>query len=246
MTIADIITKITQNTGADTSSTGYPSANRLIDINSWQHIVETMIRDSQDESDFDDVRNTSYPIKYLTMVALQRDFSIPQTDKTVAIKRVDVTYDGVNYYRALPIDSGEMEGGLGLSSSSVQELTTDGLYSTTTPRYDYKYGALFVYPRATQAQVNAGATIKYEGTREITEFTSGEVTTGTAIPGFDSAFHPFLHLGPSFDYCTINSLPQAKGFQMRLQELETRLRRHYGSKQKDRDIQLVGGYQNYK
>lgn len=233
-------------TGADTTSSGYPTATRLIDINSWQHIVHSMILDSQDESDFDDTSNTSFPIKYLSMIAGQRDYSIPYTDKIVELKRVDVSYDGVNFVRAIPIDSGEIVEGIGLSTSTTQETTTDGQFSTAQPRYDYKYGAIFVYPRATQAQVDAGATIKYEGSREMTEFTSGDYSTGTAVPRIDSAFHPFYYLGPSYDYCIVNSLPQAKGIKARLDDLEARLRRQYGKKVKDRDTQVRGAVQNYK
>lgn len=233
-------------TGADTTSNGYPSATRLIDINSWQHIVHSMILDSQDESDFDDSSNTTYPIKYVAMVAGQRDFPIPYTDKIVEMKRVDITYDGVNYVRATPIDSGEIVDGTGLSTSTTQETTTDGQFSTAQPRYDYKYGALFVYPRATTAQVAAGATIKYEGSREMTEFTTSDLSTGTAVPRFDSAFHPFLYLGPSYDYGIINNLPQTKGIKVRLDDLEARLRRQYGKKVKDRDTQVKGTVQNYK
>lgn len=233
-------------TGADTTSNGYPTATRLIDINSWQHIVHSMILDSQDESDFDDSSNTSFPIKYLAMIAGQRDYSIPYTDKIVELKRVDVSYDGVNFVRATPIDSGEIVDGMGLSTSTTQETTTDGQFSTAQPRYDYKYGSIFIYPRATAAQVAAGATIKYEGSREMTEFTSEDYSTGTAVPRIDSAFHPFYYLGPSYDYCIVNNLPQAKGIKVRLDDLEARLRRQYGKKVKDRDMQVVAAVQNFK
>ncbi len=246
MTLSDINTKITQETGADTSSNGYPSATRVIDINSWQHIVHSMILDSQDESDFDDTSNTNFPIKYLAMIAGQRDYSIPYTDKIVELKRVDVTYDGVNFVRALPIDSGEIVDGIGLSTSTTQEGTTDGQFSTAQPRYDYKYGSIFIYPRATTAQVAAGATLKYEGSREMTEFTTSDLSTGTAVPRIDSAFHPFYYLGPSYDYCISNNLPQVKGLKVRLDDLEARLRRQYGKKVKDRDMQVVAAVQNYK
>lgn len=246
MILSEINTKITMETGADTTTNGYPSASRVIDINSWQHIVHSMILDSQDESDFDDSSNTTYPIKYVSMIAGQRDYSIPYTDKIVELKRVDVSYDGVNFFRATPIDSGEIVDGLGLSGSTTQEGTTDGQFSTAEPRYDYKYGSLFVYPRANTAQVAAGAVIKYEGTREMTEFTSGDLSTGTATPRFDSAFHPFLYLGPSYDYCIVNNLPQTKGIKARLDDLEVRLRRQYGKKVKDRDVQVRGAVQNYK
>ena len=246
MTLSEINSKITQLTGADTTSSGYATANRLIDINLWQHKVLTMILNSQDESDFDDQRNSTYPFKYLSLVAGQRDYSIPVSEKVVAIKRVDITYDGVNWFKAEPIDSGEILGGIPLSTETEAELALDNNFSKTAPRYDSKYNSIFIYPRATQAEVDAGAQMKVEWVREITEFSSAELTTGTAVPGFDSAFHPILAYGPSFEYCQSLNLPQTKTLFAMLQDYEGRLRKTYGEKQKDRVYQLSGQYQSYK
>jgi hypothetical protein len=205
-----------------------------------------MIMDSQDESDFDDQRNTDYPIKYLSMVAGQRDYSIPVSEHVLSIKRVDVTYDGVNFYRAEPIDSGELVDGMGRMADSTQETNNDALFSKTAPRYDVKYNSVFIYPRADATDVANSAKLKIEWSREATEFTTAEFNAGTVIPGFDSAFHPMLALGPSYDYCLANALPQAKALDAQLKELEIRLRRQYGQKQKDRDYQLVPAYNNFK
>lgn len=250
MTLSEINSKITQLTGADTTASGYATANRLIDINLWQHKVLTMILNSQDESDFDDQRNSTYPYKYLSLIANQRDYSIPVSEKVVAIKRVDISYDGVNWYKAEPIDSGEILAGVPLSTATTAESTLDSMFEKSAPRYDSKYNSLFIYPRATQADVDAGAQMKVEWVREITEFTSGEFTTGTAVPGFDSAYHPILAYGPAFEYCNSSNVPstaaKAKGLWGVLQDYESRLRRTYGEKQKDRTYQLTAEYQSYK
>lgn len=248
MTINDINTKISQLTGADTSTSGYPSATRLIDINNWYHkIVSTMIYGSQDESDFDDQRNTTYPIKTVPLVAAQRDYSIPVSEKVVGIKRVDISYDGgTTWNRATPLDSNEIIDGIGRFSDTTAENTLDGNFSKSSPKYDTKYNALFIYPRADATDVANGALMKVEWQREITEITSGDVSTGTLVPGFDSAFHPILAYGPAFEYATVNNLPSAKSFFAILQDYELRLNKVYGSKQKDRDLQLAGSFENYK
>jgi len=247
MTINDINSKISQLTGADTSSSGYPSATRLIDINNWYHkIVSTMIYGSQDESDFDDQRNTTYPIKYVVMTT-QRDYSIPVSEKVVAIKRVDISYDGgTTWVRATPIDSGEIEEGMGRFTDTTAENTLDGNFTKSNPRYDTKHNALFVYPRADATDVSNGAVMKVEWQREITEITSGDVSTGTLVPGFDSAFHPMLAYGPAFEYATVNNLPSAKSYFTILQDYEIRLNRVYGLKQRDRQITLNPDLQSYK
>jgi len=244
MTLADINTKISQLTGADATS-GYLTANRLIDINLWQHKVVTMIMDSQDDSDFDDQRNTTFPNKTSPLVAGQRDYSIPVSEKVIAFKRVDITYDGTNWYRATAIDSLEIPIGIG-TAGSTQETTLDGRFSKTAPRYDVKNNSILVYPRATQAEVDAGAKIRIEWVREMTEYSSSDLTTGTIVPGFDSAFHAMLAYGPSFEYCNANNLPQAKSIWAVLQDYEIRLNKNYGAKQKDRDYQFQSFNENYK
>lgn len=248
MTLADINTKITQMTSMDTTSNGYPNATRVIDINSWQHkIVSTMIYGSQDESDFDDQRRTSYPIKTTPLVALQRDYSIPVSEKVVAIKRVDISWDGgATWKRATPIDSNEIEMGMGRSSDTASENDLDGLFSKDQPRYDVKYNSIFLYPRPTQADVDAGALLRVEWQTEMQEYTTSDLTTGTIVPGFDSAFHMMLALGPSLDVAIAYNLPNKKDIASMLQDYEVRLNRVYGMKQKDRDISVRPYWESYK
>lgn len=247
MTLGEINSKITQLTGADTTSNGYTSANRLIDINNWYHkVVSTMIYSAQDESDFDDQRNTTYPIKYVTLTT-QRDYSIPVSEKVVSLKRCDISWDGgVTWHRAKPIDSKELEIGMGRFTDTTAENTVDGNFDKTEPRYDSKYNAIFIYPRATDTDVANGAVMKLEWNREVTPFTSGELTTGTEIPGFDTAFHPILAYGPAFEYTVVNNPSLAKSIAVVLQDYEARLQKVYGLKQKDRDLFLNPSISSYK
>ena len=248
MTIGEISTKITQLTGADTTSNGYPNANRLIDINSWYHkVASTMIYPSQDELDFDDQRNTTYPIKYVALVAAQRDYSIPVSEKVVAIKRCDVSWDGgTTWYKAEPIDSSEISDGMGRFTDTSAENTLDANFDKTKPRYDSKYNAVFLYPRPTAQDETNGALMKLEWQREVTPFTSGELSTGTEIPGFDTVFHPMLAYGPAFEYAIINNPSLAKSLYSVLQDYEARLQKAYGLKQKDRELAFLPDLQNYK
>ncbi len=247
MTLSEINSKISQLTGADTTSNGYPTANRLIDINSWYHkVASTMIYGSQDESDFDDQRNTTYPMKYVVLTT-QRDYSIPVSEKVVGIKRCDVSWDGGNtWYRAEPIDSAEIPEGMGRFTDTTAETTLDGNFEKTAPRYDSKYNAIFLYPRATTEDVANGAVMKLEWNREVTPFTSGELTTGTEVPGFDTAFHPILAYGPAFEYAVINNLPLVKSLFGVLQDYEARLQKVYGLKQRDRELTLNADLPSYK
>ena len=111
MTLGDINLKVYNLTATDISS--YPDASMLIDINLWYQKIVSMIFESQDDSDFDDQRNTNYPVVTTPMVAGQRDYSIPVSEEVLKIKRVDITYDGTHYFRATPFDNGVPAWGFG-------------------------------------------------------------------------------------------------------------------------------------
>lgn len=207
-----------------------------------------MILDSQDESDFDDIRQTSasgYPI-FTVPLTTNRDYFVAQTYNMLKIKDVSVYYDGVNGYRAKPVDDSELNIAVGTSTSTTQNSTIDANFSRTSPRYDLKFNAFWLYPRALAADVTAGGFMVLEWFRGPTEFTLAELTTGTAIPGFDSTFHAMLAYGPAFEYCEAKQLPQASSIYRELQMYEDRLRKQYGSKQLDRHIGLKADFQSYK
>jgi len=245
MTLGDILIKARNLTGTDTSS--YTNANALIDINLWLQKVVGMIFDSQDESDWDDQRNTTYPIKTAPLVASQRDYTIPVSEKVLKIKDVSITYDGTNSYRATPIDLTDYSAiGNATSAMTTQNTTIDSYFAKTAPSYDYKFNSIWIYPTANASDVAAGAKIIIEWFRQATEFTSAELSTGTVVPGFDDTFHAILAYGPAFEYAESKQLPQAKQIGAVLADYEARLRKQYSVKQGDRKYQLQQDYQSYK
>jgi hypothetical protein len=227
MTLGDLAIKARSLVNADTTS--WTDAQLLIDFNIWYQKIVSMILESVDESDFDDARNTTYPIKTTSLGANQRDYSIPVSEKVLKIKRVDVTYDGTNWYRASPIDDGEIQQDMG-----ANQAVTDNNFIQTNPRYDVKYNSIFLYP----APVSTTGSIRIEWTRNITPFTTADYTTvltdSTVVPGFDDPFHPMLAYGPSLDYAISKQLPQLGELQPAMVDWETRLRQHYSRKELDR------------
>lgn len=242
-TLSDIQTKVYELTGTD--STSYPNSKMLIDLNlSLQNIVGQIL-DAQDESDYDDPRNSTYPT-YTFALTTNRDYSIAQSYNILKVKDLSVSYDGVNYYRATPIDLTELSIGNAPAAGTTQNTTIDAQFSKTSPRYDYKYGAIFLYPRATAAEVAAGATAVVEFFRSPVEFTSGELTAGTVSPGIDITFHQMLAYGTALEYCLPRQLPQLKGISEKLTDYEIKLRKQYSSKQLDRKYLIGADTQNYK
>src|ERR1035437_1647870 len=243
MTLSDIQNKIYSLTGTDVTS--YPNATMLIDLNLWYQKIVSMILDAQDEEDYDDPRQSDYPISTIPLTT-NRDYNIAQSYNMLKIKDVSVTYDGTTYYRALPVDDTENMYGVAPSSATTANATIDANFSTNAPRYDVKYGSIWLYPAATTAQVAGGVQMILEWYRSPVEFTSSDLTTGTASPGFDISFHAMMAYGPSFEYAEAKTLPQTQNLSGMLQDYEARLKRQYSSKQLDRKYILKPDSQNYK
>lgn len=251
MTLGDVATKARNLTNTDTSS--YTDANLLIDINIWYQKVGSIIYDSQDDSDFDDQRRTDYPMQTTPFIVTggipQRDYSFGVNEKVLKYKRVDITYDGVTWVRALPLDDGSYKYGMGDDSTAAAVLAVDQYFSTAAPRYDVKYGSLFIYPTATSDQVAAGAKIRAEWERNVTPFITSDYTSvltdSTVVPGFDDPFHPILAYGAAFEYASSRQLPQLAEIQPQLQDWEARLRQAYGKKDLDVRVSLGTAYDDY-
>lgn len=238
MKLGDIATKARLLTNTDTTS--YPDSALLVDINIWLQKVASMIFDSQDDSDFDDARRTDYPVQTTPMIAGQRDYSISVSEQTLKLKRLDISYDGTNFYRAEPFDDGAYDLGIG------NDTLTDQNFIRTTPKYDVKYNSYWIYPLPTAADVAAGGVIRSEWQRGFLDFTTADYTSvltdSTAIPGFDEVFHPILAYGPAFEYAASKQLPQLQEIQPMLADYEHRLRIAYGKKDLDMRIALSTVY----
>lgn len=243
MTLGEINTKVLSLTHADTTS--YPDATMLIDVNMWYQKIVDMIFESQDDTDFDDQRNTTYPIFTTPLVAGQRDYAIPVANQVQKIKRLDITYDGTNYFRATPFDDGVPQWGMGNPTSE------DANMIKQAPRYDIKYNAIFVYPLAIASDVSAGAQMRIEWERSVTPFSQSAdyngaaMSTSTSVPGIDLPWQPMIAYGAAYEFANANNLPQLQNIKNDLQDWEARLRTAYGRKDLDTMLALRPAYDSY-
>jgi hypothetical protein len=243
MTLSDISSKITSLTGADTNQ--YTNAERLIDLNIWQQNIVGMILDSQDESDFDDPNYGDYP-RLTVPLTTNRDYSISSGEKVLKMKDISICYDGTNIYRATPLEFSANQLADAPSSATTQNTFIDSQYPRTAPRYDWKFGSIFIYPRANATDVANGGYIFAEWFRQAQALTLSDLTTGTLVPGFDDTFHIMLAYGCSYEYLKGKDMKRAEGIFRDLNLYEQRLRRQYSSKQLDRQYSLSGDYQSMK
>lgn len=237
MVLSAVVSKARELVEAD--STSYTDASILINLNLWYHKVVSMILSAQDESDYDDPNHGDYPELTFPLVANQRDYSIGVSEKVLNVKRLDITYDGVNYYKAEPIDSGELGEGMG------NDTTVDARFTKTAPVYDYKYGAFWIYPRASAADIAAGAQGIVQWQRQMKELVAGDITTGTLVLGFDDTWHPMVAYGAAFEYALVHQLPVKEDLAAVLVDYEQRLKAHYSRKQLDRKYQLKSAFIDY-
>lgn len=237
MTLDNLRSDIAFLTKTDTNS--YPDADRVRNVNIWYHKVITMILEAIDGWDFDDSNHTDYPVLTTSLVANQRDYPIPVSEKVLKIKRIDICYDGTGNtcYKAEPIDSGEIGDGFG------NDTDVDARFSKSKPYYDIRYNSIWIYPRADSGNVANSGILRIEWTREIVEFVVGDTSKE---PGIDKPFHRMLSIGASLDYAIANDLPQKNNLAELLMDFEMRLRRYYGSKNSDRKLGLSSAYINYE
>lgn len=203
-------------------------------INSAYQKVSTMILESMDEWDFDDSDNSDFPVATAPMT-VNRDYSFPTS--ILKVKRLDITYDGINWYKAEAFDINEYGFGVG------NDVNMDVNFQKTSPKYDTKYNSIWIYPKANAEDVASGASLRMEYSREINEF----LTTDTTVePGIDEPFHPLIAKLASTEWAIIKGLKSKNDLNTLCQEDEARLKRFYGKKQEDRNIILKSVYQDYE
>lgn len=197
-------------------------------------IVEVM--KAQDEFDWDDFGKSDYPIGFAAL-STNRDYTLPSSLGFLTIKRLDITWDGTTYYQATPIDSAQMHFGLG------NDANEDANFSLTEPRYDPKANGFWLYPKATQAQVDAGAKFRIEFTREFTEFTSSD---STDEPPLDRPFHDLVAVGASLKWAVMKDQVRAQNLKTLYDEGIEKLRTYYGRRNTDSQLIFDPMIDNYR
>ena len=155
------------------------------DVNETLFELTSDIIVSRDDFDWDDPYKIDYPIATTPLVAGQRDYQFDNIS-FLKLKRVDVTYDGTNYYRAEPFDSATYKEGLGNDDE------VDSHFSKTQPFYDPKSFGFWLYPRANASEVALGAKVRIEYTRAYDEYTYDDTTKE---PPIDRPWHDLIAIG---------------------------------------------------
>lgn len=201
-------------------------------INVSQNVIVSQILASQDEWDFDDPNYTDYPIATTSLVADQQSYIMPTSLDLLQIKRVEITYDGTNWYRAEAFDINE-------SGRATNTADISQNFVTTQPYYDTQYNALFLYPIPSQ---NVTAGLKIWFSRNVDQFTASDTSQEPAI---DKPFHDMIAVKASLDYALSKGLKNKNDLKVMFDEFTTRLQRYYSQKNKGRVYQVKSSYVDY-
>jgi len=226
MTIGDIVSKTYFLTG--TNSTSFPAATMLIEINNAYERVVSLILQADGRWQFDDNNFTSFPIATTTLVNSQPDYQFDTSH--LKIERVEVLDKNGNYYKLEPIDLDDIDG------SPSEFFETDG----APQYYDVQGGSLVLYPapdNGVSVTLAAGLKVYFQRSGDL--FTSGQVTTGTKVPGFNSLYHDLIAYWVAYNFAVAKGLSMANGFMAEIQRKEQSLQKDYSKRDKDDRPQIT-------
>lgn len=202
------------------------------DVNETQYDLIVDIMQLQDSFDWDDPYRTDYPIA-TTPLTTNRDYQFDQLS-FLKLKRVDITYDGINWERATPFDSATYMKGFG------NDTQVDQHFDTSKPMYDPKSFGFWLYPKATAAQVADGALARIEFSRAFDEFKFDDTEQQPAI---DRPFHDLIAIGASLKWAI------RKGDQTKINNLTLQYERgrdkmiqHYADRNEDKFFTFTDTY----
>ena len=121
------------------------------------------------------------------LVANQREYLLP-TD-ILKIKRLEVTYDGTNWYTGVPM----IEHSIGTAIDDSNATVVDANYSQSGFQYHVYDASVFLYPKPTSA-VTAGGKLYY--IKRQSDLAADSVESVITIP---KEFHSLISLGASAD-----------------------------------------------
>jgi hypothetical protein len=206
----------------NTNSTTFTDADTLVSANVWYDLLAAEIVSSMDDWDIGGEISTT------DLVAGQQEYVFP-TD-IFKIKRIEVSYDGTNWYVAKRFDVSE----LGIATDTTSILNN---FSKSKPFVDVYDNSIFLYP-IPDVSVTGGLKIYYEPL--VTQ-----LSTGTDEPNMARPFHVGIAMGMAKDYLSkysgvgSNDTKYMK-IENDLAKLRNDMKEYYRSRNQDREYSGFG------
>jgi hypothetical protein len=232
MTLADIKNLVNYHCGTGTTD-AYTATMGLLNLNLALYRVETRYLMSQGRWKYDNSNNSDFPILTTSLVASQQDYSLPT--ETIKIDRLEITYDGANWYRASSMS--ESDDNMAMTTSNI------ATFSQSDPRYSLLGRSLKLYP-IPGSNVSNG--LKIYGQRLHDAFTSTDYGTNptTVNVGIDENWGEQVAREMSLNYLMDNDM-------VRYDRMVNEIERHYVilkdfnlKKLEDEKMSLEPAYEN--
>lgn len=220
MTLSDIQNDIYFKT--KTNSSSFTNADMLIQINKAYNRVGSLIIRADERWQWDDYNQTDIPIATTSLVASQQDYSLSVAFLTV--DRVEVLYQSTQWFELEQISQQDLKRARKVAMEQY-------LPGTGNPiQYILVGNSVFLYPIPSYSLSDA---LKIYFTRGPAQFTSGDLSTGTVNPGFNSLFHDLISLWVAYEYCITNLPELAEGYFQSIQLKEKAISDFYGIRDND-------------
>jgi hypothetical protein len=167
------------------------------------------------------------------LVANQQEYSLPSD--ILKIKRMEITYDGTNWYNVMPFDV-NMRG----ASTDTTSIARD--FNKNEPLFDLMEDSVFLYPIPDTAVVG-GLKIWYENI-------ATELSSATDEPVFADAYHKGLAYGAAKDYFQKyaeieGNVSKAKLMEQEMNAYISRMKIFYNKKTQDDIYSVETGFVDY-
>ncbi len=167
------------------TSATYTDTNKVRNINIAYQDTSRLIWESADGWQYSDSNSTTLDIAYATIVASQKDYSLPSTAQR--LERVEVKGADGNWSLLKQIDPTEID------IAMPEHLKGTGL----PLKYDIVGRSLMLYPTPSSTSVTLASGLAVYVNSEVTEF---PVTATSTTPGFATPFHRILSYAAAIDF----------------------------------------------
>ena len=213
------------------TTTQYSSKDVKRNINNWYRKSMAWVLASMDDWDFSDTSATA------DLVADQQNYTFKTSGDfnitdVIKIHRVEVSYDGTNWYRCRKFTQDDYLRAITETSNVGDD------FDSTAPFYDLKTDSLDLYPIP-----------QSNGTNQLKLFYKQDLTDLSAdgdVPIISPEFHRILSIGAAYDWAVSRNLPEANPLRQEIEQLKQELKNHYSTRALDNNTVMGKMNKNYK